>query len=249
MPNVSNNLGGSVNGFSINIPQLSIGGASAGSGLSINFDMGASPAGLASQAYDFLNNSFTTDQGFLGQTISGTQSFLAHQISPILASATKQMDQNTKLLPSLYSGITSTAKLSINAIQANTQEGINAENAATMASIAASNAAANSGGGGCYITTAVCASLGLPDDNVILNTLRKFRDEYCGGKLALHLYYATAPGIVRAINARKDARECYRQLLRRSILPAYAMIRAGFYSAAFRFYRAGYFRALQMAGK
>jgi len=34
-----------------------------------------------------------------------------------------------------------------------------------------------SSGGGCYLTTITCEILGLPDDNVYLRTLRKFRKE------------------------------------------------------------------------
>lgn len=237
-------LAGSNNGFVINIPSLGVGGSGA-PGFSLNFDMGASPSALASQAYDFLNNSFSNDQGFLNQTISGTQDFLAHQVSPILTAATAQINQNAKYIPDLYSGILHTGTLAIGAIQANTQQGIAAQQAETVASI---NASANAGGGGgCYITTAVCETLNLGDDCAILQTLRKFRDEYMGGKTALHVYYETAPHIVACINQREDAKECYRQLLRRSVLPAYAMIRAGLYDAAERIYTAGYSRACNYA--
>lgn len=236
-------LAGSNNSFVINVPSLGF-GSSSGPGFALNFDLGASPSALASQAYDFLNNSFTTDQGFLGQTISGTQNFLAQQVSPILNADTAQINQNAKYIPDLYSGLLGIGTSAIGAIQANTQQGIAAQQAETTASI---NASANAGGGGCYITTAVCETLGLGDDCLILQTLRKFRDDYCGGKPGLKSYYATAPGIVRAISARPDARECYRQILRRYILPACRMIQGGCNDAAYRIYRAGCSRAMRYA--
>lgn len=236
-------LAGSNNSFVINVPSLGF-GSSNGPGFALNFDLGASPSALASQAYDFLNNSFATDQGFLGQAISGTQGFLAHQVSPILNADTAQINQNAKYIPDLYSGLLGIGTSAIGAIQANTQQGIAAQQAETTASI---NASANAGGGGCYITTAVCETLGLGDDCLILQTLRKFRDDYCGGKPGLKAYYATAPGIVRAINARSDARECYRQILRRYILPACRMIECDCNDAAYRIYRAGCSRAMRYA--
>lgn len=233
-----------VNGFSINIPGFAVGGVPYGSGLAVNFDLGLSPSGVADQAYGFLKDSFATDQGFLNQTISGTQTFLAHQVSPILTADATQINQNAKIIPDLYGGLLGLGKSAVSAIQANTAAGIQAQQAETVASI---NASANSGGGGCYITTAVCRSLNLPDDNRILKTLRKFRDEYCGGKPGLKVYYATAPAIVRAIDARKDSAECYRQLLRRYILPACRMIESGFNDSAYRIYRCACDRAARMA--
>lgn len=243
---MADSLAGSVNNFSINIPSLGIANGVGGSGLSLNFDMGASPSALASQAYDFLNQSFSTDQGFLNQSISGTQGFLAHQVSPILTADAAQINQNAKYIPTLYSSLAGIGNATIASINANTQRGLQVQQQETNASIAASNNAASQGGG-CYITTAVCESLGLGDDCEILQMLRKFRDDYCGGKPGLKVYYATAPGIVRAINKRGDARECYRQLLRRYILPACHMIAGGCYDAAYRIYRAGCTRAQRFA--
>lgn len=238
-------LAGSNNNFIINIPSLGIGNAyGSGSGFALNFDMGASPSAIASQAYDFLNQSFSTDQGFVNQAISGTQNFLAHQVNPILTADAAQINQNAGYIPKLYAGLTNAGNAAIGAIQANTSAGIAAQQAETTASI---NASANAGGGGCYITTAVCETLGLGDDCTILQTLRKFRDDYCGGKPGLKVYYATAPRIVSAINARSDARECYRQLLRRYILPACHMIEGGCNDAAYRIYRAGCTRAAHYA--
>lgn len=89
-------------------------------------------------------------------------------------------------------------------------------------------AATPSSGGGsmCFITTAVCDTLGLPDDNAILNDFRKFRDEHMGGKKGLAKYYEIAPKIVAAIDG-VDSDEIYYDILITWLLPALKCIRAG----------------------
>ena len=56
----------------------------------------------------------------------------------------------------------------------------------------------------CYITTAACTALGLPDECEELQTLRWFRDNVLTDEAGLALvgrYYEQAPAIVRAIDA------------------------------------------------
>ena len=71
----------------------------------------------------------------------------------------------------------------------------------------------SSGGGFCFLTTACCAYKGLPDDCTELQTLRRFRDGYLRnrpyGEELISTYYADAPAIVKAINARPDKGEIY----------------------------------------
>ncbi|MCY4098665.1 MAG: hypothetical protein OXF40_10465 [Rhodospirillales bacterium] len=59
------------------------------------------------------------------------------------------------------------------------------------------------GGGGCFLTTAVTAMRGEPDDGPTLTTLRDFRDGWLAeteeGRALIAEYYALAPGIVQAI--------------------------------------------------
>lgn len=68
----------------------------------------------------------------------------------------------------------------------------------------------------CYITTAVCQSLGKPDDCYELELLRNYRDEYLLGKEAgtqiVQEYYNVAPTIVKRINRRDDAKEVYNDI-------------------------------------
>lgn len=81
----------------------------------------------------------------------------------------------------------------------------------------------------CYITTAVCESLGKEDDCEELNLLRSFRDGYMmsvpGGEDMVLEYYNTAPQIVSVINTLPDPGKVYRELYDRYILPCIDMIK------------------------
>ena len=58
----------------------------------------------------------------------------------------------------------------------------------------------SSGKKGCFITTAACEFMMLPDDCVQLRTLRSFRDSYLEetpeGRKLVEEYYRVAPGLV-----------------------------------------------------
>jgi hypothetical protein len=84
--------------------------------------------------------------------------------------------------------------------------------------------------GGCFITTAVCDVLGLPNDNPVLNKFRKFRDEHMGGKEALKDYYKFAPAIVEEIK-KKDIGEFY-DILSLYLIPALYFIDTDQYEKA-----------------
>ncbi len=68
----------------------------------------------------------------------------------------------------------------------------------------------------CYITTAVCESLGKEDDCYELKMLRDYRDNYlamqAGGKELIEQYYDIAPTIVNRINKCDDAKDIYRNI-------------------------------------
>lgn len=93
----------------------------------------------------------------------------------------------------------------------------------------------------CYLTTAACGALGLPDDCTELAALRWFRDEILlrdsAGRRDVARYYETAPRIVAAINRRPDALSVYRQIFVGTIQPAVAAIRAGEMQLADELYR------------
>lgn len=98
--------------------------------------------------------------------------------------------------------------------------------------------AANSsgGGGGCFITTVVCDGFGLPDNNDFLNTFRKFRDTYMGGRSAADVkkYYEVAPTIAEQI---KGDKRTIKRILHKYLVPAYFKILSGNNEGAYRIYK------------
>lgn len=74
----------------------------------------------------------------------------------------------------------------------------------------------SSGGGGCFITTAVCDSFGKADDCYELTAFRNFRDKWLAnqsdGKSLIAEYYAVAPKIVAKINQLPNAAETYKNI-------------------------------------
>lgn len=72
------------------------------------------------------------------------------------------------------------------------------------------------GGGGCYITTAVCEEFGKPDDCYELTAFRSFRDNWLqyqeDGKELIQRYYDTAPAIVDLINKQPNRSDIYKEL-------------------------------------
>jgi len=63
-------------------------------------------------------------------------------------------------------------------------------------------------GGGCFITTSVCSTLNLEDNNHILNTFRNFRDSWVlnqeEGEKIISTYYLESPKIVKRIEGDKE---------------------------------------------
>lgn len=87
--------------------------------------------------------------------------------------------------------------------------------------------AAARGGGLCFITTAACEYLGLPDDNALLNAFRKFRDEFMGGKEGVKKYYEIAPKIVEKIKQEDKVDSEMQRILVEYLLPCYHHIKLG----------------------
>jgi hypothetical protein len=92
----------------------------------------------------------------------------------------------------------------------------------------------------CYLTTATCLSLGLPDDCPALRTLRWYRDAILlsspAGRLDIAQYYATAPQIVTAINQRSDAAGVYQYLQQHYLAPTIVAVQSGAYGEAYQRY-------------
>lgn len=85
--------------------------------------------------------------------------------------------------------------------------------------------------GGCFITTAVCAADGKPDDCYELTTFRAFRDGWLAnqpdGRSLIKKYYEIAPKIVDKINRLPDASKVYRSIRAEYLEPCLALIRQG----------------------
>ena len=81
----------------------------------------------------------------------------------------------------------------------------------------------------CYITTAVCESLGRGEDCEELSLLRAYRDQYMEatpeGRALVEEYYDIAPTIVKRIGKEEDSRRIYEELYRDYLVPCIRMIR------------------------
>jgi hypothetical protein len=232
----ASNVAGTQNALAVSLP-----------GFNFNYDFGPSSGSIADSAYAYLSNSFATDQGFLNQSVAGSQAFLSHQITPLVNAAVATQNKVTGFLPTLFAMLNANAKSAQETSAALTQSAISSQTALAQSSINANaQIAANSGGGGggggpCFITTAVCDTLSLPDNNPILSTLRRFRDDVLDksetGHAYVMLYYRLAPRLVEAIEKRADKVRVYATMLRVFLVPAVLSIDAGDYAGAFYYYR------------
>ena len=82
--------------------------------------------------------------------------------------------------------------------------------------------------GFCYITTAVCETLGKGDDCPELTMLREYRDQYLlstsEGERIVDSYYNIAPTIVNRINKEEHSKKIYKEILTTYIQPCLTLI-------------------------
>lgn len=80
----------------------------------------------------------------------------------------------------------------------------------------------------CYITTAVCTTMGKPDDCYELNRFRSYRDTYLlnreDGEAIVREYYDIAPTIVKHISQEENSRQVYQGIWNRYLAPCLQMI-------------------------
>ncbi len=80
----------------------------------------------------------------------------------------------------------------------------------------------------CYITTAVCESLGKEDDCYELNILREYRDTYLrstqDGEKIVNAYYDIAPSIVKRINRQSNRAEIYKEIYTKYLSPCIRLL-------------------------
>lgn len=92
---------------------------------------------------------------------------------------------------------------------------------------------------GCFLTTACCEVLGLPDDCFELRTLRRYRDETLaaipGGNAAVAAYYRVAPSILDRL-PRQERVTRLLSVYARFILPSAVAARLGLNRLAYRLY-------------
>lgn len=85
-------------------------------------------------------------------------------------------------------------------------------------------------GGGCYITTATCLTLGKLDDCIELSAIRRFRDDWlCNQKNGIEIiidYYHIAPKIVDVINENEDSKLIYKDIWEKYLIKFFQLIQA-----------------------
>lgn len=91
----------------------------------------------------------------------------------------------------------------------------------------------------CFITTAVCESLGKGDDCDELNTLRKYRDTWLKDNHpeSIEEYYKIAPGIVEVINERPDSDKIWHGIYNDYIDPCIEYVNSGRNELAYTEYK------------
>lgn len=206
-------------------------------GLDLTYDLGPSTSTVFKQGLSFLNSRFNADQAFTGGAIMGANNMVSGLVAPLIQGANDQLVQNATEIPSLYSTMESN-NYNIGMTAINTEAQVAN---ASIASAQSSAHSASEAGGGCYVTSAVCETLGLPDDCHTLRTLRTFRDTYLlrsnVGRAFVAEYYATAPRLCAKIHARSDAARYFGRLYDSFILPALLEIERGAKDRAFKIYR------------
>ena len=92
----------------------------------------------------------------------------------------------------------------------------------------------------CFITTAVCLTMGKPDNCEELRLMRFFRDGWLrdqpDGIALIKDYYQTAPAIVEKINQQPDRKAIYEEIYQNYILPCVESIKTERFADSKRIY-------------
>jgi len=95
--------------------------------------------------------------------------------------------------------------------------------------------------GGCFLSTAVCTTLGKSDNCYELAILRQLRDTYMqrtpGRRSEVERYYKIAPRIVNSVEKSDDPTAVWQGLAEDHILPIIAIAQKGDFPMAHRLYR------------
>jgi hypothetical protein len=228
--------------FNISIPQWDPSGTgNQGTALSLHMNL-PDPTSIANGAYSFAQSNFNADSMFLQNSITGSQAFLSNQIAPILSQVGNQISSNASQASGLIGSLGGNFAQALAAINQNVNLGASASLAASQASSQASaSAAQSSGGGGCFLTTAVCVIEKQPDDCDTLQALRRFRDTVMLTdplwRKDVADYYERAPAIADRLMLNPDRREIAQLLRALYIDPCLLLIECEHYTAAIAIYR------------
>lgn len=97
------------------------------------------------------------------------------------------------------------------------------------------------GGGGCYITSAICTVLDKGDDCDELQTFRQFRDQVMHPnpkwRKLIQEYYKTAPDLAEKLQEHPDSRALCEKLYREFLKPCLNLIQEKRHSDAINLYQ------------
>ena len=103
---------------------------------------------------------------------------------------------------------------------------------------------------GCFISTAICQTRGLPDDCYELNVLRGFRDNHLAqsenGRKLIKRYYEIAPEIVEAIGRLPQGEALYDELNQKYLVQIICHIESNNHQEAINIYMRMIKHALSM---
>lgn len=92
----------------------------------------------------------------------------------------------------------------------------------------------------CFITSAVCLTMGKPDNCEELCLMRFFRDEWLRrqpyGETMVEEYYQIAPQIVKKIDQQPNARSIYADIYQNYIVPCVSKIKERLFAESERIY-------------
>lgn len=203
-------------GFSYTAPSITLSASNAEINGGLSFDLPlAVVQSMQQQAYKYTNANTQNAYGFLGGVVGGAQS----QINA--TTQTAQNSLNAQAYTVIEYGDNLITKAFKNIFDISDRSARAQEYVAKRAY----------GGGGCFITTAICEAENKPDNCDELETLRNWRDNVLakmdGGKSLIDHYYHIAPFIVDQINIRDDAKEIWSLLRTVYLYPAIKAINEG----------------------
>lgn len=205
--------------FSLESTPLVLGGNTLKGGFSLNFRLPDIEA-MTNQAYDFHKSNTARNFSFLQATSYQAQSYLDKQLQPVINAAMKQITINDANSQNIFDQASDLAYKHLAMTRELTEKSLNYSREISLRSIEAQRAAqaqTADSGGMCFITTAVCEYMNLPDDCEELQILRKFRDEYLLKdeelKKYVDEYYSLAPGIKTALEKHPYKDDVYSNML------------------------------------